>query len=273
MAQALNGLGHRVANDSFFDTIKIELDGISAAEVRANAESNKLNFRYFDDGCIGISLDETTTADELELIVKVLDSGSQSSSNKKFQLLMERSSGYLTHPNFNSYHSETEMMRLLHRLEMKDLSLNTSMIPLGSCTMKLNAASEMMPITLPKFTELHPYAPAEQAKGYQKLIGELNTYLAEITGLPAVSMQPNSGAQGEYTGLMVIRAYHQNNGEAHRNVCLIPCSAHGTNPASGIMAGMKVIVVDCDENGNIDVADLKEKAEQNEDGSKDSKGN
>ena len=155
------------------------------------------------------------------------------------------------------------MMRYLHRLEMKDLSLNTSMIPLGSCTMKLNAASEMMPITLPEFTELHPFVPVEQAQGYHQIIKELENYLIEITGLPSVSMQPNSGAQGEYTGLMVIRAFHQSNNESERNICLIPASAHGTNPASAVMAGMKVIVVKCDDNGNIDVADLRDKAEQN----------
>jgi len=263
LAQQINGLGHKIVNDSFFDTIKIELNGISADEVQKKAEKEKINFRYFGDSCVGISLDETTTDEDIKNIVKIFDIGKTGSSDVNYKLLMPRSSDYLTHPNFNSYHSETEMMRFLHRLEMKDLSLNTSMIPLGSCTMKLNAASEMMPITLPKFTELHPYVPVEQAKGYHQLISELNNYLASITGLPAVSMQPNSGAQGEYTGLMVIRAYHKNNGESHRNVCLIPASAHGTNPASGIMAGMKVIVVACDDNGNIDVDDLKEKAEQN----------
>jgi glycine dehydrogenase len=263
----LTELGHQILTKSYFDTIKIAPNRISTEDIRKSAESNRINFRYFEDGNIGISLDETTTDEDINDILSIfgINGRARIEDNIDLNLKMnlERKSDFLKHPTFNSYHSETEMMRFLHRLELKDLSLNTSMIPLGSCTMKLNAAAEMMPITLPGFSNIHPFAPVDQAKGYQQLIGELDVYLAEITGLPAVSMQPNSGAQGEYTGLMVIRAYHQNNGEDHRNVCLIPASAHGTNPASGVMAGMKVIVVKCDDNGNIDVSDLKEKAEQN----------
>jgi len=264
LAKKIDELGHTVLNKSIFDTIRISLSGKSADQIRVLANKNHINFRYYDNGNIGISCDETTTDNDIEDIVRIFTTNKSNKSKKTdFELLLKRKSKYLTHQTFNSYHSETEMMRYLHRLEIKDLSLNTSMIPLGSCTMKLNAAAEMMPITLPKFSSLHPYAPVEQAKGYHQLIEELSEYLAEITGLPAVSMQPNSGAQGEYTGLMVIRTFHKKNNEPHRNVCLIPSSAHGTNPASSVMAGMKVIVVKCDENGNIDVNDLREKAEQN----------
>jgi len=264
LAEKINDLGHTVLNTSFFDTIRISLSGKSADEIRKVAEQNEINFRYFENGDIGISIDETTTENDIEGILKTLTTKGKTDANKKdYQIHLKRKSDFLMHPTFNLYQSETEMMRYLHRLELKDLSLNTSMIPLGSCTMKLNAASEMMPITLPQFTNLHPFVPTEQAKGYHQLINELNVYLAEITGLPSVSMQPNSGAQGEYTGLMVIRAFHKNNNESHRNICLIPASAHGTNPASAVMAGMKVIIVKCDENGNIDVNDLEEKAKQN----------
>ncbi len=267
LAAKFKELDHQVLTEQYFDTIKILPTGLTVDQIKKLAESNHINFRYFEDGGIGISLDETTTIQNIDSILKIFGKKESEkiddSSNYNYNIKLKRKSEFLTHPTFNSYHSETEMMRYLHRLELKDLSLNTSMIPLGSCTMKLNAAAEMMPVTLPEFSNIHPFAPIEQTQGYRQLIGELNEYLAEITGLPAVSMQPNSGAQGEYTGLMVIRAYHQNRGEGQRNVCLIPASAHGTNPASGIMAGMKVIVVACDDNGNIHVADLKEKAEQN----------
>ncbi|NHZ85015.1 MAG: aminomethyl-transferring glycine dehydrogenase, partial [Planctomycetia bacterium] len=275
LADGITKLGHEVLTKSFFDTLRISLREKSAEEVRESAENAEVNFRYYDNGDIGISLDELTTDKDIEDILKILTTPvyAKATTGKnytniesldgKYEGILKRKSDYLAHPTFNLYHSETEMMRYLHRLEMKDLSLNTSMIPLGSCTMKLNAASEMMPITLSEFTELHPFIPVEQAQGYQQIIKELSDYLKEITGLPSISMQPNSGAQGEFTGLMVIRAYHQSKNEPQRNICLIPASAHGTNPASSVMAGMQVIVVKCDEQGNIDVSDLRTKAEQN----------
>ena len=268
LANGIFNLGHKVLTQSFFDTLRISLSGKSAIEIRTSTEKEQINFRYYDNGDIGISLDELTTEIDIDNILKTLATNDTNFNNDKnikkgYNGKLKRESDYLTHPTFNLYHSETEMMRYLHRLEMKDLSLNTSMIPLGSCTMKLNAASEMMPITLPEFTELHPFAPIDQAQGYLQIIGELGNYLKEIAGLPSISMQPNSGASGEYTGLMAIRAYHHNNNESERNICLIPASAHGTNPASAVMAGMKVIVVKCDDNGNIDTSDLKTKAEQN----------
>jgi glycine dehydrogenase len=263
----ISKLGHKILTKSYFDTLRISLSGKSANEVRELAEKEQINFRYYDNGDIGISIDELITEKDIDDILKTLATNDTNFTNDKnikngYNGNLNRKSVYLTHSTFNLYHSETEMMRYLHRLEIKDLSLNTSMIPLGSCTMKLNAASEMMPITLPEFTELHPFAPTEQAQGYQQIIKELGNYLTEITGLPSVSMQPNSGASGEYAGLMVIRAFHQSRDESERNICLIPASAHGTNPASAVMAGMKVIVVKCDENGNIDITDLSTKAEQ-----------
>ncbi|MFC1784016.1 aminomethyl-transferring glycine dehydrogenase [Candidatus Neomarinimicrobiota bacterium] len=277
LAHGISKLGHKVITKSYFDTLRISLNGKSANEVRELTEKAQINFRYYDNGDIGISLDELTTEKDIDDILKTLATndihlrrgyrGQADNSNIKnkedeYIVKLKRKSDYLTHPTFSLYHSETEMMRYLHRLEIKDLSLNTSMIPLGSCTMKLNAASEMMPISLPAFTELHPFVPTEQAQGYHQIIEELGNYLKEITGLPSISMQPNSGAQGEYTGLMVIRAFHQSNNESGRNICLIPASAHGTNPASAIMAGMKVVVIKCDDNGNIDITDLRTKAEQ-----------
>ena len=267
LVKGVSKLGHEVLTKSYFDTVQISLNGKSANDIRKSAEKEQINFRYYDNGNIGISVDELTKENDIDDILKILTTKNTKNTaiNNKFGIPLKRESGYLTYPTFNLYHSETEMMRYLHRLEIKDLSLNTSMIPLGSCTMKLNAASEMMPITLPDFTELHPFAPFKQAQGYQQIIEELGNYLKEITGLPSVSFQPNSGASGEYAGLMAIRAYHHRRNETRRNICLIPASAHGTNPASAVMAGMQVIVVKCDENGNIDLADLQEKAEQNKD--------
>tara|TARA_B110000495_G_scaffold16394_1_gene11692 strand:- start:23938 stop:25581 length:1644 start_codon:yes stop_codon:yes gene_type:complete len=223
------------------------------------AELSNLNFRYFENNDIGISLDETTSESDLIDILSIFNS--KLSQNNNFSLLYNRASTFLTHDIFNQYHSETEMMRYIHKLETKDLTLNTSMIALGSCTMKLNAAAEMIPITWPEFAYIHPFAPPEQTLGYKELCDSLSNWLIDITGLNGCSLQPNSGAQGEYTGLLVIRSYHLDNGNPHRKIFLIPSSAHGTNPASAIMAGMKVVVIKCDEQGNIDLEDLKSKVE------------
>ncbi|MEP7111533.1 MAG: aminomethyl-transferring glycine dehydrogenase, partial [Ferruginibacter sp.] len=228
-------------------------------------------FNYFNDGTVGISLDETTTQADIKLIAKVfaevidntIDQNKQAEpATYRIPDELRRITPFLLHPVFNTHHSESQMMRYIKFLENKDLGLNTSMISLGSCTMKLNAASELIPVSWPGFSRLHPFAPSDQTAGYQLVITELEDYLSVITGFAATSLQPNSGAQGEYTGLLTIRAYHDSREEGRRNVVLIPISAHGTNPASAVMAGMKVVVTKCDEEGNIDVTDLKEKAEQ-----------
>jgi glycine dehydrogenase len=258
-------------NEIFFDTLKLEppvdtLDNIRKAALAAN-----LNFRYRDDGMINVALDETTTAQDLRNIVKAFAKGTSAKTRVSFSLDglvtdypegFARTSGFLTHPVFNTHHSETQMMRYIRGLERKDVGLDTSMIPLGSCTMKLNAASEMLPVTWPEFGKLHPFVPVEQAAGYQQIFKEIEQALCEITGFAAVSLQPNAGSQGEFAGLMVIRAYHHSRGDSNRDVVLIPASAHGTNPASAVMAGMRVVVVNSTVEGNIDVADLKLKAEQ-----------
>ena len=263
LANSLKSSGYKIVYEQFFDTIRISLKNNSINEIVKAAESNNLNFRYFDNGDVGISLDETTSQGDLNDILSIFNS--ELSQSDDFNLSLNRKSTFLNHEVFNKYHSETEMMRYMHRLETKDLTLNTSMISLGSCTMKLNAAAEMMPITWPEFAFLHPFAPADQTKGYQELSNSLSDWLIDITGLNGCSLQPNSGAQGEYAGLLVIRAYHLDNGDTQRNVFLIPSSAHGTNPASAVMAGMNVEVVKCDEKGNIDLSDLKLKAETNSD--------
>jgi glycine dehydrogenase len=266
----LQKAGFEVENQHHFDTLKVKVQNKEA--IRKEAESQEVNFRYFENEFIGISLDETTTLADVEQIVQILTKA----ENKSFILdknlaenitlnLSEnliRTSSYLTHPVFNSYHTEHEMLRYMKSLENKDLSLVHSMISLGSCTMKLNATTEMIPVTWAELGKIHPFVPQNQALGYKEMIDTLSAWLAEITGFDAVSMQPNSGAQGEYAGLMVIRAYHQSRGEGHRNIALIPASAHGTNPASAVMAGMQVVVTKTDENGNIDLADLRAKAEQ-----------
>jgi glycine dehydrogenase len=266
IAEALKGLGLNLKTKLYFDTIVVECD---AAKIIAAAEAKEINFRLVDAKHVGISLDQTIEQNDLNDIVSIFANDAKEVTYKASTLIsssnLKRTSAYLTHPTFNSYHSESEMMRYIKRLENKDLSLVHSMISLGSCTMKLNAASELLPLTWPEFASIHPFVPVNQAQGYAELIEQLNKDLSEITGFARMSFQPNSGAQGEYAGLMVIRAYHIANGHEHRNVALIPSSAHGTNPASAAMAGMKIIVTKCDDKGNIDLVDLKEKAEQHKD--------
>jgi glycine dehydrogenase len=247
---ALTAAGLRQTNAAYFDTLHIE--GANAGAVSKAAAEAGINFRYFEDGAIGISVDETTTIEDVADIVKTFTA----------PIHLRRQSEYLTHPVFNSHHSETEMMRYIRSLERKDVGLDTSMIPLGSCTMKLNAAAEMLPVTWPEFSRMHPFAPLDQARGYADVFKDLEAALCEVTGFAGMSLQPNSGAQGEFAGLMVIRAYHRDRGEAARDVVLIPSSAHGTNPASASMAGLRVVVVACDSHGYIEVGDLRAKARQ-----------
>ena len=263
----LKGLGIEQLNAAFFDTLKLNITDI--AKLKIVAEKNEMNFNYFADGTVGISLDETTSPANVNKIVRVFAevTGNIIKEDKAIESAtyhlpeeLRRTSSFLLHPVFNSHHSESQMMRYIKFLENKDLSLNTSMISLGSCTMKLNAATELIPVSWPEFSRLHPFAPVDQTHGYQQIITELENYLSAITGFAGTSLQPNSGAQGEYAGLLTIRAYHASRGESHRNVVLIPISAHGTNPASAVMAGMKVVVTKCDEAGDIDMIDLKEKA-------------
>ncbi|MCP4457622.1 MAG: aminomethyl-transferring glycine dehydrogenase [Cytophagales bacterium] len=268
-AEALSKLGFQNQNNLFFDTLKISLDGNQISELKKQSVQQEINFRYFENA-VSISFDESNTTDDANDVVSLFAqlSGSvaiEIDENVEivFPNSLERSSEYLTHPVFNRYHSEHEMLRYLKRLENKDLSLVHSMISLGSCTMKLNATTEMIPITWPEFGNMHPFAPKDQAQGYALLIKELHDWLVEITGFHAVSFQPNSGAQGEYAGLMAIKLYLEGIGQPQRNVTLIPSSAHGTNPASAVMAGMKVVIVQCDQHGNISKTDLKEKAEAN----------
>ncbi|MEH2173166.1 aminomethyl-transferring glycine dehydrogenase [Nostoc sp.] len=275
LAEWLQRLGYSISSKPFFDTLQVELGTKPLQEILQAAEARQINLRIFDTSTVGISLDETTTLDDVRDICQIF----AETDELRFVLNVQemewiihqsglsgepfsRQSTYLTHPVFNRYHSETELLRYLHKLESKDLSLTTSMIPLGSCTMKLNATAEMIPVSWEEFGKIHPFAPASQTQGYQILFQQLEAWLAEITGFVGISLQPNAGSQGEYAGLLVIRQYHENRGEAHRNVCLIPTSAHGTNPASAVMCGMKVVAVACDSQGNIDVADLKAKAEK-----------
>ncbi|HMY68095.1 MAG TPA: aminomethyl-transferring glycine dehydrogenase, partial [Leptospiraceae bacterium] len=259
---ALKEAGHEQLNESFFDTLKVRLKGTDVSDVRKKAETEKLNFRYFEDGCIGISIPETAEEEDLNEILSVLSTKAikiQYNENRNIPDQLKRTSAFLTHPVFNSWHSETEMMRYIHRLESRDLALNTAMIPLGSCTMKLNAVTEMIPVTWKNFSDIHPFAPKEQAAGYFRIFDELKTYLCEITGFSAVSLQPNAGSQGEYAGLLTIRNYDISRGQRNRNICLIPVSAHGTNPASAVMAGYTVVPVACDSDGNVDLNDLRKK--------------
>ena len=262
VAEELKKLGLSIKTKLYFDTIVVECD---ASKIIAAAEAKEINFRYIDAKHLGISLDQTIEQADLNDIVSVFAGVTKEAVYKTSSLIstsnLNRTTHFLRHPVFNSYHSESEMMRYIKRLENKDLSLVHSMISLGSCTMKLNAASELLPITWPEFASIHPFVPVNQAQGYAELIEQLNKDLSEITGFARMSFQPNSGAQGEYTGLMVIRAYHIANGNANRNVALIPSSAHGTNPASAAMAGMHIVVTKCDDKGNIDLSDLRAKAE------------
>jgi glycine dehydrogenase len=276
MAQAvekgLKSLGLKQANAAYFDTLRIE--GADVAAVRKAAEGAGVNFRYEGAG-IGISLDETVTQDDVQQIVDIFAAAAkvksasvtlpESARAVSLPASLVRTTPYLTHPVFNTHHSETKMMRYIKSLERKDVGLDTSMIALGSCTMKLNAATEMIPVTWDAFSRMHPFAPIQQAAGYQQIFAELEAALCTITGFAAVSLQPNSGAQGEFAGLMTIRAYQRDRGEGARNVVLIPSSAHGTNPASAAMAGFKVVVTACDSNGNVDLGDLRKKAEQYKD--------
>jgi glycine dehydrogenase len=268
---ALKSIGYQQQNDSYFDTLRIVADANRVKQIRETATLNGYNFRYVGDTEIGISLDETATFGDVLSVVDIFATSAgnaaeaavidSSETGPTWPAALVRKSAYLTHPVFNTHRSESEMMRYIRSLERKDVGLDTSMIPLGSCTMKLNAASEMYPVSWEEFSRMHPFAPSDQTEGYRQIFTELEDALCEITGFAAVSLQPNSGAQGEFAGLEVMRAYHRSRGEGARDVMLIPASAHGTNPASAIMAGFKVVVVNTAANGNVDVDDLKKKAE------------
>ncbi|MBM3847697.1 MAG: aminomethyl-transferring glycine dehydrogenase, partial [Verrucomicrobia bacterium] len=270
LARGLSRLGCDVTNETFFDTLRIR-PAVPTAQILQRAAEAGINLRVIDAGSLGISLDEATSAKDIETLLQIV-AGTRQLPFKVEDLLagegfglnpaLLRTTPFLTHPVFNSYHSETEMLRYIRRLESRDLSLTHSMIPLGSCTMKLNAAAEMYPVTWGEIGGIHPFAPASQTEGYQELFRSLEQWLSNITGFAATSLQPNAGSQGEYAGLLVIRRYHERRGDGHRSICLIPTSAHGTNPASAVMAGMQVAAVACDALGNIDLADLESKARQ-----------
>ena len=270
LVDSLEKLGYYQTNASYFDTIQVKAD---ASKVKNNAEAHGVNFYYPDAETVSISLNEATNLDDLNCIIRIFAEVKAKDVVKVEALLdntslsntVKRDTPFLENDVFNSYHSETELMRYIKKLERKDLSLNHSMIALGSCTMKLNAAAEMLPLSYPQWGNIHPFVPINQAEGYQEVLKKLEDQLTEITGFAATSLQPNSGAQGEFAGLMVIRAYHESRGDSNRNICLIPSSAHGTNPASAVMAGMKVVVTKANEKGNIDVEDLREKAEKHKD--------
>eukprot|EP01125_Pyxidicula_operculata_P002391 TRINITY_DN12269_c0_g1_i1.p1 TRINITY_DN12269_c0_g1~~TRINITY_DN12269_c0_g1_i1.p1 ORF type:complete len:984 (-),score=282.56 TRINITY_DN12269_c0_g1_i1:142-3093(-) len=272
LAEALKSIKYSVQDGTFFDTIRIN-SGSKTQALVSHLEKQGFNVRNLDNVAVTVSLDETTTQQDVEGLLSAFASfaGVSTPSLSKFDVTVNipssvaRSTPYLTHPIFNSFHSETEMLRYMYRLQLKDIGLTTSMIPLGSCTMKLNATSEMIPVTWPELCNIHPFAPVSQAQGWQEILRDLEKALTVVTGLPAVSLQPNAGSQGEYAGLLVIRKYHQKRGQGHRKICLIPLSAHGTNPASAVMAGMDVVTVACDSQGNVDVADLRAKAEKHKD--------
>lgn len=268
LAKGLEAIELEQLNTSFFDTIKVKFSSIG--KLKEVCETRGINLNYIDQETVSISLNEATSEEDLKLLLSCFIVSQEDKKEFSFEsgikevipASLQRNTAFLQHDVFNSYHSETELMRYIKKLERKDLALNHSMISLGSCTMKLNAASEMLPLSWPHWGNIHPFVPLEQAEGYQEVLKSLESYLNVITGFSATSLQPNSGAQGEYAGLMVIRAYHESRGEGHRDICLIPASAHGTNPASAVMAGMKVVVTKTDEKGNIDMADLEEKAKQ-----------
>jgi glycine dehydrogenase len=271
LAAALGKLGYQFANTSFFDTLTVKT--VDAAALHASAIEHGVNLRRVDDQHVGVSIDETITREDIGLLYTIFAStvgnapaldieALDASVGEQIPATLARTSAFLAHPTFSRYHSEHEMLRYLRALADKDLALDRTMIPLGSCTMKLNATAEMIPVTWPEFSNIHPFAPDAQTVGYREMIGQLEAMLCAATGYAAVSLQPNAGSQGEYAGLLVIQKYHQSRGEGHRNICLIPSSAHGTNPASASMVGMQVVVTACDENGNVDLADLKAKAEQ-----------
>lgn len=270
-AEGLRRLGCQLDSNAFFDTLRVRCPHLSPSQIMKKGQQSFINLRQFPDGSFGIALDEATTiTDVSQLLTLFTDNTSLPFSlndlaeqlGSSIPSTFQRQSPFLTHPVFHDYHSEHELLRYMYRLQSKDLSLVHSMIPLGSCTMKLNATAEMVPVTWPEFSRMHPFAPSDQAQGYQLLFQQLEAWLAEITGFEAVSLQPNAGSQGEYTGLMVIRAYQEERGEKGRNICLIPVSAHGTNPASAVIAGLKVVPVACDTHGNIDIQDLEAKSAQ-----------
>ena len=263
LAGRLSSGGVRVKNATWFDTLAIEVGDADA--MLADARGHRFNLRRIDSTTVGVSMDETTTSAHIDVLAEILGGEDANEMPTGIPEAQKRTTTYLDHPTFSKYRSETEMLRYLRRLQDKDIALDRSMIPLGSCTMKLNASAQMAPITWPEFASIHPFVPTDQVEGYIELIGELQEWLASITGYDAVSVQPNSGAQGEFAGLLAIRGYHESRGEGHRDVCLIPSSAHGTNPASAVMAGMRVVVVKCDDDGNIDISDLVAKAEQHAD--------
>ena len=263
LAGRLSSGGVRVKNATWFDTLAIEVGDADA--MLADARGHRFNLRRIDSTTVGVSMDETTTSAHIDVLAEILGGEDANEMPTGIPEAQKRKTTYLDHPTFSKYRSETEMLRYLRRLQDKDIALDRSMIPLGSCTMKLNASAQMAPITWPEFASIHPFVPTDQVEGYIELIGELQEWLASITGYDAVSVQPNSGAQGEFAGLLAIRGYHESRGEGHRDVCLIPSSAHGTNPASAVMAGMRVVVVKCDDDGNIDISDLVAKAEQHAD--------
>jgi glycine dehydrogenase len=271
LAEGLKRVGHGIVHEDFFDTVRVGLNGTGSDEIIERAVTRGINLRYMDETSVCIALDETVREEDLTALLEIFGEKNGEavsidelvdSAETRYDERFNRTTPYLTHPVFNTHRSETELLRYMRKLESRDLSLVHSMIPLGSCTMKLNATAEMMPITWPGFSKLHPFAPVEQADGYRALFDELEGALAEITGFAAVSLQPNAGSQGEFAGLLAIHGYHASRNESHRDVCLTPQSAHGTNPASAVMAGMKVVVVRTDQRGNIDIADLRAKAEQ-----------